>query len=255
MAEQKKTATVSIPGVGDYEVPLEANPEPRSLGGRAVDLLTNPEILSGAASFIPGVGTGTAGAIGAGASLVNDYRHGDTDPFSMAGRATLHGGLSMIPGGVGKILERGMPAAAEAGLSVMSGGSKLGMAARALKALGLGGTEAAAPAVSDLAGATLPGGIKVLSQDGLKMLVQKSVDLENAGAPKQTIAALDQLIARVRGEIPAPTAGTVLSRAGMQLTSAADAASQAAQARAGQIANRLRALLGAASATTDQVSR
>lgn len=190
MAEQKKI--VNIPGVGDYEVTAEAEGAPRTIWGRVVDAVTNPEIVSGAASLIPGVGTGAAATIGAGASVVNDYRHGDTDSMGMAGRALLHGGLSAIPGVGGAIAKRGLPAASEAATAMAGDSGILGTAMKGIKALFEGGKIPGATPTIEAAAA---GGVKRASTaTQMALLQQKLVDPSlNTTAKAAVLTAIKKL--------------------------------------------------------------
>lgn len=94
--------------------------------------------------------------------------------------------------------------AGQAAMGALTHGPKGGLLA-GLKSI-LGMSSAAAPAAatagSDLARMTLADGTRVVSSEGLKQLVQKSVDLANTkGIPPAQIHALDTLIQQVRDAI------------------------------------------------------
>lgn len=197
--------------------------------------------------------------VAAGTSVARDIGLGNRDPESIAGGALMHGAVNAIPPVAGKAVKffrSASPAAAEVASSTMLGGPKGGALAY-IKNLLTGGTEATAPSAraaatagGGLADMTLPSGQRVMSSQGLKELVQHSIDLENSGAPKAQVAAVDQLIEQVRRGIQpgAQTPSNLLAQTGMQ-TGSASGSARAAQAatRAAQtesIATKVRKALG-----------
>lgn len=225
---------------------------------RGTDMAMNPELWGGLAGMMPGFGNVAAPAAGAIVSGLRDVVRGDTDPTLMAIRAAGHATANAIPGAVGGIIARkAMPAAAEVGMDVATHGPIRGMILSGLRAALGGGEKAAAniaaPVVDELGGMALADGTQVLSSEGLKKLVQKSVELENAGAPRAQLAALDDLISKVTKRLA--TQGTqpanVLGNAGLPVTTAAEraaatraAAATAATQKGRTISSVLRGILG-----------
>lgn len=235
-------------------------------GSRIKRAVMNPEVVAGAASMLPGVGTGTAAAIGGGASIVRDVATGQTDPIGMTARAGGHALVNAIPGAVESVVaRRAVPKAGELAMTALEG--KGGIIRRLGQAL-FGVREAAAPGVvragasaaGDLAGMELAGGIPVVSSQGLRKLVETSVALENSGASKMQVQALDELIKRVEAALKSSNANPaeVLSRAGMRTTSAAERAGMSEAAKAAEaaargqtLAQRLRLALGLGSEASE----
>lgn len=240
---------------------------------RAGRVVTNPEVLSGAASMLPGAGTMVGAGVGAGASLARDafenYRDpGSHDVTNMLMRAVGHGAAGAVPGVVKGALMKGAPAMMDAAGSMLAHGPIKGGVLAAIKgAMGLGGTaaEAGGPSLAaggaDLASHQFADGVRLVSSEGLKRLVQQSVQLENSGAPAATVKALDAMIGQVQTALKSQVASPMqtMTQAGIQgVTSGADRAMQmavatraAAAAKAASVGNRLRAALGLGSATAD----
>lgn len=221
MADPKANIkTVMVPGVGEVEVPETIDEaQPRTWSQRALDLVTNPEVVGGAAGALAKRAGGPVGmAAGAGMSLLNDYRHGDTDASGMAGRAVLHGGLNAIPFGIGAAVEHGLPAVGEA-VGAMSADS--GMLGTAMKGL------------QKLFGTALPKGVT----PGVQAVASGGV----ARSPVATqIALLEQKLTD--------------PRLNNQAKAAVWTAIQRLKSSQGMtMANRIRGILGLASAGTDQV--
>ncbi len=265
---------MDVPGVGQFPLPeptkaldepsLTRTPNQARVRGffegarQGAKRVLTPEVLGGvsalAAPETGGLSLAIPPVVGAATSAIRDLTgmNGEQSPTDMAGRALLHGGVNALPGIVGGLSRaRGAagPMADAVTGAIASGGGVPGRAMGALRGVFSGGSAAAPTAaggLGDLATATLPGGIKLVSPDGLTALVQKSVDLTNAagaGRPAEaaTIQALDALIAQVRGALrAAPTGSALLSKVGLPSTSAV-------ATRAGRITNTLRGLLGAGS--------
>lgn len=259
--------------------PADAQPSATESGARtAAKYLLNPEVYSTAAAMMaPETGGASLlipAAIGGGVSIARDLSQGERDPMTIGGDALLHAGVGAIPGIGGTIARRislarsGAQVASpmlDAASDLLPG--KAGLAAKIGKILGIGATDAApalAPAAANpLADMTLAGGTKVLSSDGLKALVQKSVELENTpgAASPATRKALDDLIAQVRSHIHPDNVGApgLLESVGLPSGSAmaakAAAAKAAAETSAGNLLWKVRLALGlgdtTASATHD----
>lgn len=255
MPERKYTGPdgrewVELPGGVTFPTD-ELKEAPASSG--VMHYLLDPELVAGAASFVPGVGTLAAGGIGAGMSVARDLAEGQTDPWAIAGRAAMHGGVNMIPGGVGAIVSKGMRAVplAETGANILTHGAARGSIISLLRSvLGKGATEAAEAATgptAEMLSMTLGSGKKVFSSEGMKELVQRSIDLENQGAPRATVQALDKLIQQVRDHLANPSIAQTINRAGMQATTAAERAAAAAATRGGRVSNLLRLMLAGSS--------
>lgn len=235
---------------------------------RMLNMALNPEAIAGAASFIPGAGTGTAAAVGAGTSLVRDAVTGHLDPIGSTARAAGHAAVSAVPGAVGgMVAKRLVPKAGEMATAALDG--KMGVV-RKLGQILMGGGEAAAPGVvrgtaaaaGDLAGMELPGGVAVVSEQGIKTLKAAQVAIANQGKAfgDAQFDALDELIRRATAALAkqgsAPASLTAGAKAGITSATERQAmSSAAAEAAAGErgatISSRLRKLLGLASETAD----
>lgn len=196
-------------------------------------------------------------AVGAATSVGRDLIDGERDPQTIFGHAAMHTGINAIPGVGGEAVRalKGVPAAADAAIGTLTGGVKGGLAATLKSMLGMGekstGTRVMQMA-SPLADTTLPGGIKLLSRDGLKMLVQKSIDLDNTpgAASPATKQALEKMIEEVRQAIhpenlaPKDLFSSVGFNTGSAAADAATAATTRAQQAAMKLAQRVRLALG-----------
>lgn len=240
-----------------------------SMGGKALAFLknTSPELVAGLSDALApetmGLSSLVAPLAAAGTDALRQY--GDTGKVDW-GSVAMRGATNVVPDVAGRVTK----AAADVGdmgahvaMGAMTGGPKGGILA-GLKSMLFGeaapAATAAAGGADELAKMTLPGGIRVLSSDGLKELVRKSVDLANAkGTPPAQIQAIDALIDRVRTALKPTnlTAADLLSKVGMP-TSTSDAIAAAAQkalrtaraTRAGQyVKHGLRGALGLAQGT------
>lgn len=232
---------------------------------------SNPETVAGAAGVLLAPETGglsmaIPAAVGAATAGAQDYfLEGQRDPLTIGGDMLLHGGINAIPGAVGNIthsiLSRAPSAVMELG-NAMPG--KIGVVSRVLSALrGVPQVTSAGPQVASAAGEladmTLPSGAKVLSSQGLRELVQHSIDLENKGAPKAQVQAVDALIQKVRSAIaPGNQApAQLLQQTGLPTGSitlnAQQAAAAAKAAQATRTATRVKRALYGASAAGSQL--
>lgn len=226
--------------------------------------LLNPEVLGGAAALLGpetgGMSLAIPPLVGAATSVGRDLWAGERDPKTIASDALLHAGTNLGAGLAGRAVTSAMKMGSGA-LDAASMLPKVGIAAKLAKILGYGG-EAAAPAAAatdSFLTSTLPSGAKVFSSQGLKELVQKSIDLENTpGTPPATLQAIDQLIQRVRTHIDPRNApgGDLLGRVGMPTVTAAQQKAAELAARAGKMGrtttNALRAMLGLGSTTYEE---
>lgn len=239
---------IEAPGMG--LIPVDeiyangGNTEPPSWLSRTGSFLKNasPEITGGLADALalPTMGLSLLAAPVVAGVTDAARQYGDTGHVDL-GQAAFRGAENAIPGAVGhglmKILKAGAPAAVDIGMQTMKGGVKGGLWAAAKSALGFGTEAAAEPvATNALARMTLGDGTRVLSSDGLKQLVQKSVELTNArGTPPAQIKALDALIQQVRDALQptALSAADLLSKVGMKTSTVeAEAAAAAAATKA-----------------------
>lgn len=207
--------------------------------GGASDIVTNPELVAGAASLIPGVGTAAAGAIGAGTSLVRDLSQGGKDPQTMATNAVIHGGVNMIPGGVAALMaKKGLPAATGMAADAVTGG-KVGMISALMKHLGLGKGAATHTTNYAMKQATKPatlevGGVPLVSYRGLQLVKDKMNVLANQGQAlgDAEFDALNALVTRITASLEGgfvPMSG-LAKEGGMAATNAAERAVLASQA-------------------------
>lgn len=257
------------PGAAGTNAPMG-----RGFPSHIPSMLLNPELYSSAASMLApetgGASMAIPAAVGAGTSIARDLTSGERDPLTIGGDALLHGAAGMIPGAGGALTRRlallksGVQTASPIVDAASSLPGSVGLAGKIAKLLGIGG-EATAPRAVDLMAQhmaplgdmTLAGGTKVLSSDGLKQLVAKSIELENTpgSASPATRQALDDLIAQVRSHIhPANlSAPGLLESVGLPSTSAmatkAAAAKAAAEQTAGNLALKVRLALGLGNTT------
>lgn len=199
--------------------------------GGATDLVTNPELVAGAASFIPGVGTAAAGAIGAGTSVVRDLSKGNTDPEGMVLRAVGHGAVNMIPGGIAAgLTKKALPAATDFALGAATGG-KLGIIKSVLSKVwsGLTGPQKTGISLGMYKQLTKSStlqieGVPLVSQSGLNLVKAKIAELANQGKAYGTLEydVLDTLAKRITASLEGgyqPVAG-LAKEAGFSVTNA-----------------------------------
>lgn len=236
---------------------------------RLKNMMLNPELVAGAASMVPAVGTLAAGGIGAATSVARDAATGHLDPIGSTARALGHGAVNMIPGGAEALIaKRAIPRAAEVAGNIATSGVKGGLLGT-LKSI-LTGSEAAAPGVvraganaaGDLAGMELPGGIAVVSNEGIAALKKAQVAIANRGKAfgDAQFDALDELIRRATDQLAKSGSGlpTLAAASKTGVTTAAErramqaaAAKAAAEDKGATIASRLRKLLTGTSETAD----
>lgn len=210
------------------------------------DVVTNPELVAGAASLVPGVGTATAGAIGAGTSVVRDLSQGETDPKAIAGRAAIHGMVNMIPGAVGSMVAA-KQGATVAGMAAdaMSGG-KVSTVKALMSALGIGQKQAARLSAFEmkqgLKASTLEiaDGVPLVSYQGLQVVKGKLADLAVKGKAfgDPEFDALNALVTRITASIEGGFVGmgSLAKQGGITATNAAERTAMAAKAAAADAA-------------------
>lgn len=165
-----------IPGIGRFEVPDPSMATPaagRGAGGfnpetaaRLFKATLNPELLSGAASMIPGAGTAVGAAIGGGTSAARDLLEGQTDPYGIAARAAAHAATGAIPGLAKLGVAKGIGAGAIGNALEAAGGGEnfLGSAARGIASLLRSEAPMAATPARSQAQLTLETQIRALEQ-------------------------------------------------------------------------------------------
>lgn len=229
------------PGMSPIPVEDIQGGEPTSLGHKAMTLLKNasPELVAGLSDALApetmGLSSVVAPLAAAGTDALRQY--GDTGKVDW-GSVAMRGATNVVPDVAGRVTKAATDVGdmgAHVAMGAMTGGPKGGILA-GLKSMLFGEAAPAAATVAaggadELAKMTLPGGVRVLSSEGLKELVRKSVDLANAkGTPPAQIQAIDALIDRVRTALKPTnlTAADLLSKVGMP-TSTSDAIAAAAQ--------------------------